>query len=76
MYLINKIGAVRTNFIPFGQIIIGVLLGIFWLKEWSNYKLFDIFISIFGLLFIFAAILFGFFETTIPDNAEEELDES
>ena len=59
MYMIEKIGAVRTNFVPFGQIIIGVLLGIFWLKEWSNYKVWEIVISILGLILIFSAILFA-----------------
>ena len=76
MYMIEKIGAVRTNFVPFGQIIIGVLLGIFWLKEWSNYKVWEIVISILGLILIFSAILFGFFEMSEKEEEEEVIEPS
>ena len=62
IFLINEFGAVITSYNTFGQIFIGVFIGIFLLKEWKNYNLNLIIISIIGILFLLITILIGIFE--------------
>ncbi|KAH0789218.1 Integral membrane protein [Histomonas meleagridis] len=75
MYLVNNVGAVGANFVPFGQIIVGVALGVFWLKEWSAYVAWEIAISVLGLVLLAAAIFIGFCDKSGKKNVEEEEEE-
>ena len=72
MYLVNNLGAVGANFIPFGQILVGVTLGIAWLHEWAPYKVWEIIISIIGILFLVMAIVIGFWHSKTPDRVKED----
>ena len=60
MYLVNNLGAVGANFVPFAQILVGVTLGVAWLHEWAPYRLWEIILSSIGLVFLTAAIVIGF----------------
>ena len=76
MYLINEIGSFGTNLIPFGQIIVGLLIGIFLLNEWKQYSLNQIFISIIGILFLIFSLIIGFKDDQIKKiKVKEEEDE-
>lgn len=76
MYLVNNLGAVGANFVPFGQILVGVTLGVAWLKEWSKYLLWEVAISCLGILFLVGAIVIGFWrEKEEAPPVEEEEDE-
>lgn len=82
MYLVNNLGAVGANFVPFGQIIVGVALGVAWLHEWAAYRTWEIILSCFGILLLIGAIVIGFwldkkpptpyFEEEEEDRGEEE----
>jgi len=67
LYLIEKIGAVGVNFTTFGQIMVGVIAGVVWMKDWAGYRQWEIFISIGGILFLGIGILIGFAK---PPQAE------
>lgn len=75
MYLVNNLGAVGANFIPFGQIIVGVTLGVAWLHEWAPYDLWEIILSIIGILFLTAAIVIGFWHHKKPKSEKEQPEE-
>ena len=68
MYLVEQLGAVGSGFIPFGQILVGVGLGVLVLNEWNGYKFFEITLQIIGILFLSSAIAIGFIK-------EEELND-
>jgi drug/metabolite transporter (DMT)-like permease len=60
LYVIREIGPVRANLINFGQIIIGVITGVFFLNEWKDLKTSDKFICWIGVGQIFVALSFDF----------------
>ncbi|OHT03995.1 Integral membrane protein [Tritrichomonas foetus] len=76
MYLVNNLGAVGANFVPFAQILVGVTLGVAWLHEWAPYRWWEIVLSSIGLVFLTAAIVIGFWhgkeKEPKPDQEEEE----
>lgn len=75
MYLVNNLGAVGANFIPFGQILVGVTLGVAWLHEWAPYKIWEIILSVIGILFLVMAIVIGFWHTKEPKHSTREGEE-
>jgi drug/metabolite transporter (DMT)-like permease len=75
MYLVNNLGAVGANFVPFGQIIVGLVLGVVWLHEWKDYALWEVAVSIVGILFLTGAIIIGFLHEKKPEAVEEEEEE-
>jgi drug/metabolite transporter (DMT)-like permease len=60
IYVVREIGPVKANLVDFGQIIIGVICGVFILDEWKNHKPSDKFICWIGVLQIFLALSFDF----------------
>ena len=60
VYIVKELGTVIASFTNFGQIVIGIIIGVLFLKEWENYSKFDIFLSLIGLIFIFISLIFGF----------------
>jgi drug/metabolite transporter (DMT)-like permease len=73
MYLVNNLGAVGANFVPFGQIIVGVTLGVAWLNEWGEYATWEIAISVLGVVCLIAAIVVGFWHgEKLPEPIEDE----
>jgi len=59
MYLLEKIGSFGSNLLPFGQIIVGVVTGVVFLNEWANYLSREVYMSIFGIVFICFSIWLG-----------------
>jgi len=59
MYLVGKIGSFGVNLLPFGQIIVGVSIGVLFLKEWKDYSFLEYTISILGMLVLFLSLWFG-----------------
>ena len=77
MFLVRELGAVGSGFIPFGQIVVGVLLGVLVLGEWSQYTSTGITMQVFGILFLSSAIIIGFYnKKEIEENLPEEVIES
>jgi len=75
MYIVEKLGAVGSGFIPFGQIVVGVTIGVFALNEWKGYSLWEIMLQIVGIVFLSSAILIGFLhekEEETEKHPEEE----
>ena len=58
MYLVDSIGAFGSNLLPFGQILVGVTLGVLFLKEWNGYTTFEIIIVLFGIVFLLLSMFF------------------
>ena len=59
-YVIKEIGPIASNFGIFGQILVGLIIGILFLNEWNKYNLKDILLSIFGIIFLIFGIFIGF----------------
>lgn len=59
LFTCKKLGAVIASFSNFGQIVIGVLIGIFFFDEWDSYDVKDYIMSAFGLVLLTAAIICG-----------------
>ena len=60
MYVVQEIGSVASNFGIFGQILVGMIVGIIIMNEWAKYSFLDILISLFGVVFITFGIFVGF----------------
>jgi drug/metabolite transporter (DMT)-like permease len=75
MYLVNTLGAVGAGFIPFGQIIVGVTIGVGFLGEWDAYAWWEIGLQVVGIVFLSAAILIGFIPERGLIKEEHELEE-
>lgn len=72
-YLVDHLGPIGTGFIPFGQIIVGVTLGVAVLGEWDGYSWWEILLNVIGIIFLASAILIGFrHEKADEHNVEEE----
>jgi drug/metabolite transporter (DMT)-like permease len=78
VYLVNRLGAVGANFVPFGQILVGVVLGVAWLHEWALYRWWEVALSLLGVAFLILAIVIGFWHEkvkAVPKVDEEEEEE-
>lgn len=58
-YVLNSLGAVKSNYVNMGQIVVGVLVGVFAFGDWNNYSSKSIIISCIGLIFLSFSIYFG-----------------
>lgn len=72
LYVLRELGVVVSNYTNVGQIIIGILVGVVFLNEWSNYSIFDIVLSITGLIVLFVSIIFGI-QNENKINSNDEL---
>lgn len=72
LYVMHELGMIASNYVNIGQIIIGILVGVVFLDEWSGYSKFDILLSIIGLIFLFISIIFGV-QNENKTISEEEL---
>ena len=70
-YLVSQWGAAGANLIPFGQIVVGVIIGVAFLDEWGKYETWQIVVSVVGIFLLVIAIVLGFFEKK-PEEAEDE----
>lgn len=59
LWTVKRLGAVISSFSNFGQIVIGVLIGVFFFAEWDTYLLKDYIMSAFGLAILTLAIICG-----------------
>lgn len=76
MYLVEQIGAFCTNFLPFGQTITGMIIGIAALHEWDGYKWWEILTSVIGIIVLFSSMGVGFYKNAAikkDEVVEEEL---
>ncbi|OHT02398.1 Integral membrane protein [Tritrichomonas foetus] len=60
LYTVKILGAVISSFSNFGQIVIGILIGIFFFDEWGSYVTSDYIMSGVGLFALTLAIICGF----------------
>ncbi|EAX87691.1 Integral membrane protein, putative [Trichomonas vaginalis G3] len=74
LYLVSTLGSFGTNLVPFGQLIVGVIVGVTFLHEWSAYQKWEIGICCVGILFIIVSLGLGFVESKSKDK-EEKSDE-
>ena len=70
--LLNDVGAFGANLIPCGQMVIGVIVGVSILKEWSSYKGWEIGISVVGFLLLIVSIIVSLFTKDSEQGEEEE----
>lgn len=71
MILLNQLGAFGSNFIPFGQLIVGVVIGIAILGEWDTYKWWMILLNILGILILIGAMSIGFYNPKKNEQDQE-----
>lgn len=72
LWTVKRLGAVISSFSNFGQIVIGILIGVILLNEWDAYVVKDYILSACGLVTLTAAIVCGF----ISDRKAMAKDES
>ena len=71
-YLVACWGAAGANLIPFGQILVGVIVGVAFLKEWAEYAVWQIIVSIIGIILLVIAIILGFWEKKPAKSAPSD----
>jgi len=69
LYLVKNVGAIGVYFIEIGQVGFGVIIGVVWLREWKDYELYDVYVSVAGIALIAIGVVIGFFE---PKRTEYE----
>ena len=57
LWTVKRLGAVISSFSNFGQIVIGVLIGVFFFDEWKTYLIKDYIMSAIGLVILTLAIV-------------------
>jgi glucose uptake protein GlcU len=72
IYVIREIGPGKANLVNFGQIIIGVVCGVFVLAEWQNLKTSDELVCWIGVVQIFLALTFDFSAAWQANKTKEE----
>ena len=75
--LVVWLGATGASFITVGQVLVGVILGVAALHEWKGYKVWEIVISVIGIVFLGASIGIGFYDpkNRVPQPIGEEEEE-
>ncbi|OHS92844.1 Integral membrane protein [Tritrichomonas foetus] len=71
LWTCKRLGAVVASFSNFGQIVVGVLIGIFFFDEWGKYKKNDFIMSGCGLFILMIAIICGFLDDIRPGKKDE-----
>jgi len=74
MYLVGSIGSFGSNLLPFGQIIVGVAIGIIFMGEWDKYTWYEIAIVIIGIVVLFSSMGVGINSTNAKQQSEHEED--
>ena len=74
MYLIQAIGAFGSNLVPFGQMVVGVVVGVAIMHDWAGYKVWEMILCVIGCLILCASLGFGLYQKK-PQKAEEEEEE-
>lgn len=72
VFLVNHVGATGASFIVFGQIFVGIVVGVAFCHEWSGYRWWEILMCVIGVLFIAAAIGIGFLQKK-PESLSSNL---
>lgn len=75
LFLVSTLGSFGTNLVPFGQLIVGVIVGVAFLHEWKLYLTWEIIICCVGICFIILSLALGFIQpkgSGEQHNAEEE----
>jgi drug/metabolite transporter (DMT)-like permease len=75
MYLIGEIGVFGSNLVPFGQIIVGVVVGVAFLDEWAEFEIWEIALCCFGILFLLGSMYIGI-AGSLRKELESEEEES
>lgn len=58
-YCIKKLGVTITGFSNYGQIVVGIIVGVFFMGEWDNYSGKDYFIAIVGVIILIVSMVCG-----------------
>ncbi|KAH0789504.1 Integral membrane protein [Histomonas meleagridis] len=75
MYICKNVGAFAANLVPFGQMIVGVIVGVAIMGDWNGYAAWEIVISVIGVLLLCGSLAVSLFEkkpATKPIEEEEE----
>jgi len=76
IFLIGKIGSFGVNLMPFGQLIVGVGIGVFFLNEWKGYLSYEYVISLFGMILLCLSLWIGLNEKYSKEvHSSDESDE-
>lgn len=68
---INSLGPIIFGYANYGQIIIGVVVGVVFMHEWDNYNTNQIIISFFGLAILAASMAIGILHKTDKKDSDE-----
>lgn len=71
MWTVGALGSFGSNLIPFGQIIVGVIVGVAFLQEWAAYTWWEILLCIIGMLVLIASLAMGFTEKK-PESKNDD----
>lgn len=71
LWTVKRLGAVISSFSNFGQIVIGILIGVFFFDEWGSYVSKDYIMSACGLVVLTLAIVCGLLGDRKKDNDTE-----
>lgn len=74
MYLIQAIGAFGSNLVPFGQMVVGVIVGVAVMGDWAPYKPWEMGLCSVGCLILCASLGFGLYQKR-PEKLREEEEE-
>lgn len=74
-YLVVNLGAFSTNLAPFGQIMVGVLVGVCFLGDWDGYKPWQIALCCVGMVLLSCSLAVGFLDkrSKTPDDIKTEV---
>lgn len=73
-YLTNSIGSLYASFIIFGQILVGIIVGVAFCHEWKGFRWWEILMCIIGVIFLGLAIGLGFLEKNMTQEQSENED--
>lgn len=70
LYLTNTIGAFGVNLVPFGQMIVGIIVGVAFLKEWASYLWWEIIMAVIGVIVLCFSLGAGIYQPKQPQEIE------